>query len=240
MTFTRGEVWKCYQFAKEMIGNHNRDMIMDREDWEIFRDDLRGKLGEVALRKYVLENIPSAVIDGEIDYSVTPLGQWDITDLIINGNYINVKSVKGNSRFLLVETNRYDTNGNYTYRNNDGEPVRIDAYVLVRVSIEPEINSADMNYTSVEEFRSSKGRRHIEAEILGGISHDAFWRTKHFAPKHMKCDYKNLQAVCNGKEIELLYDGGKTESLQRDNYILDSRNELVSVRSLLEGLGNGD
>ena len=56
----------------------------------------------------------------------------------------------------------------------------------------------------------------------------------------MKCDYKNLQAVCNGKEIELLYDGGKTESLQRDNYILDSRNELVSVRSLLEGLGNGD
>ena len=236
LTFTKGEVWRCYQFAHDMIGNHNRDMIMDREDWEIFRDDLRGKLGEAALRKYVLENIPNAVIDGEIDYEVTPLGQWDITDLIIDGQYINVKSVKGNSRFLLVETNRYDADGNYSYRNNDGEPVRIDAYVLVRVSIEPEINWNDMNYTTIEEFKTSRGGRHIEAEILGAISHEDFWRNKHFAPRHMKCDYKNLQAVCNGEKIEMLQGGGKKESLQRDNYILDSKNELITVQRLLGGL----
>lgn len=236
MIFTRGEVWRCYEFARDMIGNHNRAMIMDRDDWEIFRDDFRGKLGEVALRKYVVENIPTANIDGEIDYEVTPLGQWDITDLIINDCYINVKSVKGNSRFLLVETNRYDADGNYAYRNNDGEPVRIDAYVLVRVKIEPEISEEDLGYETLEEFRTARGGRHIEAEILGAISHTDFWRNKHFAPQHMKCDYKNLQAACSGEEIEMQYGGRKTESLQRDNYVLDSRNELISVQQLLGGM----
>ena len=34
--FEKGQVWNCYLFAKRMIGNHNPDMIMDREDWEIF------------------------------------------------------------------------------------------------------------------------------------------------------------------------------------------------------------
>ena len=40
MTFTKNEVWECYQFARQMRGKHNRSMIMDRDDWEIFRDDL--------------------------------------------------------------------------------------------------------------------------------------------------------------------------------------------------------
>lgn len=233
MIFSREEVWRCYQFAKDMIGNHNRDMIMDRNDWEIFRDDFRGKLGEIALRKYVLENMPNAIIDGEIDYTVTPLGQWDITDLIINDQYINVKSVKGNSRFLLVETNRYDQDGNYAYRNNNGEPVRVDAYVLVRVSIEPEIDATDLDYESVEELKNSKGGRQIHAEILGGISHKDFWNNKHFAPKNMKCDFRNLRAVCRNEEYEMCYTGPKTSYLQKDNYVLDSRDELHRVEDIL-------
>lgn len=31
MTFTKNEVWECYQFARQMRGKHNRSMIMDRE-----------------------------------------------------------------------------------------------------------------------------------------------------------------------------------------------------------------
>lgn len=93
---------------------------------------------------------------------------------------------------MLIETKRYDPDGSYAYRNNDGMPVRVDAYVLVRVTIEPEIDCMDMNYKNVEEFRCSKGGRSIEAEILGGISHEEFWRKKHFAPKNMKCNYANL------------------------------------------------
>ena len=106
--------------------------------------------------------------------------------------------------------------------------------------IEPEIDASDLNYQNVEEFRTARGGRKIEAEILGGISHDDFWRNKHYAPQHMKCDYKNLQAVCKGEEIEMLYSGRKTESLQRDNYILDSKNELISIQELLGGNDSGD
>lgn len=233
MLFTREDIARCYEFALRMVGKHNPDMIMDRDDWEIFRDDFRGKLGEVALRKYIDEHISFARIDGEIDYSVTPRGQWDITDLIVNRKYINVKSVKGNSRFLLIETNRYDPDGNYAYRNNDGQPVRIDAYVLVRVSIEPEMDRDDMSYHNVDEIRNSKGGRTITAEVLGGISHDVFWENKHFAPRHMKCDYKNLSAVCRGEQYEMLYDGPKTKWLQKDNYVLDSRTELVAVEDII-------
>lgn len=34
MTFTKNEVWECYQFARQMRGKHNRSMIMDRDDCE--------------------------------------------------------------------------------------------------------------------------------------------------------------------------------------------------------------
>ena len=89
--FTKKELELCYRFAQRMKGNHNRDMIMDRSDWEIFRDDFRGKLGEIALRSYIVEKFPYAAIEEDVDFTVTPPGQWDITDLVVNGWYINVE-----------------------------------------------------------------------------------------------------------------------------------------------------
>ena len=40
-----------------MKGKHNLNLIMEREDWEIFRDDFRGKLWEVAVKNYFDENV---------------------------------------------------------------------------------------------------------------------------------------------------------------------------------------
>lgn len=232
MDFTDKELAQCYRFAQEMKGNHNRDMIMEREDWEIFRDDFRGKLGEVALRKYILSNVPEASIEGDIDYDVTPLGQWDITDLLVNGKYINVKSVKQRSNFLMIETKRYTDDGHYTYKNNNGEEVIVDAYVLVRVTVEPDMNITTMGYTEVEQLKRS---HNVSAEILGGISHEDFWNKKHKATRGIKCTYHNLKAICDGLVDELpdRVMGGerKTEILQQDNYIL-YKNELSSIDSL--------
>ena len=45
MNFNYKDIEDVYNFAKKMIGNHNPNMIMQRDDWEIFRDDIRGKLG---------------------------------------------------------------------------------------------------------------------------------------------------------------------------------------------------
>lgn len=234
MVFTDKELAVCYRFSQEMVGKHNRDMIMDRMDWEVFRDDFRGKLGEVALRNYIIENYPNVVIQKDIDYSVTPLGQWDTTDLLVNGVYINVKSVKENSNFLLIETKRYDENGNYTYQNNNGEDVRIDAYVLVRVSVEPDMNINTMKYRDVEQITQN---HKIDAKLLGGISHKLFWKKKHKANKGIKCTFKNLMAICDGKENELpdLINGkeNKNHILQQDNYIL-YKNELLPIKVFLQ------
>ncbi|MCI9074693.1 MAG: hypothetical protein HFH10_02635 [Dorea sp.] len=227
--FTKKELELCYRFAQRMKGNHNRDMIMDRTDWEIFRDDFRGKLGEIALRSYIVEKFPYAAIEGDIDFSVTPQGQWDITDLLVNGRYINVKSVKQRSNFLMIETKRYRENGEYSYQNNNGEDVRVDAYVLVRVFVEPDMNWETMNYLWTEQIIKNHC---IYAEILGGISHEEFWEKKHTAYKGMKCTYHNLKAVCNGNGDNLpdRLNGGemKNEILQQDNYIL-YKNELTCI-----------
>lgn len=232
MQFTDRELALCYRFSQEMVGNHNKDMIMERDDWEIFRDDFRGKLGEVALRKYIAECIPDANIDGDIDYSITPLGQWDTVDLRVNGIYINVKSVKQKSNFLMVETKRYNNHGGYAYKNNDGKDVKIDAYVLVRVTVEPDMTIHTMQFKDVKQLKEN---RTIFAEILGGISHNDFWDKKHYATKGIRCTYYNLMAICNGENELPDKVGGyekKTEILQQDNYVL-YKDELKPVVDIL-------
>lgn len=237
--FERGQVWACYEFARRMIGNHNPDMIMGRDDWEIFRDDFRGKLGEVALKNYIIRNIPDAQFTGDIDYNVTPRGQWDITDLIVNGQYINVKSIRGGSRFLLIETNRYNDDGSYRYQNNDGENVRVDMYALVRIAIDPEMGPDDMGYENVSQFWNSRGGRIINATILGGINHTTFWNEKHYAPRGMMCNIQNLEKVCRNQQVimatqEQMNDVNmRTRILQQNNYVLDSGNELVPIANLI-------
>lgn len=232
MTFSKSEVLKCYRFAQAMIGNHNPNMIMDRKDWEIFRDDFRGKLGEVALKKAIESQFPYLNITTDIDYSVTPQGQWDITDLVICGRYINVKSIKGKSRFLLVEKKRYNDDGTYCYTNANDAPVQIDAYILVRVNIEPEICWLDMEYESVDELKNPKPNttRIISAEILGGITHTDFWKRKHFAPKGIHCNLHTLSEIARGNPSIPMAPPGlpKTQVLQQDNYIL-SCDELIPL-----------
>lgn len=250
MRFNDNEVRDVYDFAIGMIGNHNPNMIMHREDWEIFRDDIRGKLGEVALRRYIQEQIPEATINQGIDYNVTPRGQWDIIDLVVNNNYINVKAIKGNSNFLLVECNRYDEYGNYIYNNNDGENVRIDSYALVRVTIEPEVNRGDFNnrnrtnslnlfLNNAWDARQRKEvQREIYAEVLGGISHREFWIRRNFAPKGIRCSYANLDAISRGVNIENLPErvrenDSRNNILQQDNYIINGTTQLHRVNQII-------
>lgn len=239
INYDRGQVWDCYLFARRMIGNHNPDMIMGRNEWEIFRDDFRGKLGEVALKNYISKNIPGASFTGDIDFTVTPRGQWDNTDLIVNGKYINVKSVKGNSNFLMIETFRYDANGNYTYRNNDGQNVRVDMYALVKVGIDKEMGPDDMDYQNIAEFWNSKGGRRINATLMGAITHDDFWRRKHTAPQYMMCEIQNLKDVCLNRPVvmatpqQISDPRMKTRILQQENYILNGRTELLPIEDLI-------
>jgi len=227
--YTMDELEKCYQFARGMIGNHNPNMIMEREDWEIFRDDFRGKLGEVALRKFLANSRFRDKITEEIDFGVYPRSEWDSNDLVVNDVHVNVKSVKGGSNFLMVETFRYNEDGTYTYDNHDGSKVEVDAYVLVNVKIEPEYNRLDFKYETLEAFMGY-GNRKISYWIKGGIRHEQFWKMKHFAPEGILCTKPNLKKVCNGQEPVIAPKGTKRELvLQKDNYIIDGETELEFI-----------
>lgn len=246
INFTIGEISQCYNFANAMRGNHNPNLIQQRKDWEIFRDDFRGKLGEIAVRKYISEKIPTANITTDLDFEVTPRGQWDVTDLEVDGQSINVKSIKENSQFLLVECNRYDEHGNYRYNNNDGEQVRIDYYVLVRVYVKPEVNRGIFRGNNLNKFMNNawdaknqcEVRRVIYAEVLGGISHEEFLREKSYAPRGIKCSTKNLRAIIQGTNIDNLPDritGNEFQNsiLQQDNYVIDSTCQLHKLERIL-------
>lgn len=245
VNFTRDEIESCYNFAWSMIGNHNPNMIMARDDWQIFRDDFRGKLGEVAVIRYIKNNITKAVISTYLDFSVTPRGQWDIMDLEVNNKAINVKSIKQRSKFLLVEAERYDEYGNYRYNNNDGRPVPIDYYILVRVTVDPDSSKSVLKERDFNHFinnawnyiNRAEVKRNIYAEILGGISHEDFWNKKIFAPKHIECNVTNLKAVVEGKKVRVLsQDEIRTRNpnsvLQQDNFVISSENQLSKLEEI--------
>lgn len=240
------EINQCYDFAMSMKGNHHPNLIMYREDWEIFRDDIRGKLGEIAVRKYVEAKIPQAIISTDIDFSVSPRGKWDIADLVINDKYINVKSIKEYAKYLLIETKRYDEDGNYCYRNDDGTPIKNDYYILVRVAINPEVSKKSFKDNIFKRFLNNawswSQKKEVErifwAEILGGISHQDFWRKKKYAPKGIRCTVKNLNAIVNDIPVSNLPDKltnglRKSDILQQDNYVLSSYYDLDNIDELL-------
>lgn len=227
--FKKGQVWDCYKFARNMKGKHNPNMIMEREDWEIFRDDFRGKLGEVAVKNYFDENVDLLTPAGEIDFSVSERGQWDQFDLKVEDKILSIKSVKAKSKFLMIETSRFDKFGNYAYDNENNEKITIDYYVLVRVDINPEIDKYDLDYHNITEFWKSKNGRKVNTEILGILSHSDFWNIKHIAPKGMRCNIKNLILACNEGKVDMSLGNNKTENLQKENYIINSELEMFGI-----------
>lgn len=244
--FKNEELKNCYDFALEMRGNHNPNMIQNRDDWEIFRDDFRGKLGELAVHKYIEENIPNATLS-EVDFNVTPRGQWDTTDLIINDMYINVKSIKQGSSFLMIETLRYNPDGTFTYNNNNGDNVKVDYYILVRVTVDPDVQRnifrQDFNKFIDDGFKNGQSvKRKIYAEILGGISHEDFWTLKHFAPEGIRCDFPNLNHICNGFDCNnvpspVMPGDNQNNIMQTDNYVISAK-DLDSLDNIFILLNN--
>ena len=167
----------------------------------------------------------------------------DTTDLIINNKYVNVKSVQQNSSFLLIESLRYNPDGTFAYNNNDGTPVRVDAYILVRVTIDPDVqrNIFRQNFQQflTDGFKNNQSvPRTIYAEILGGITHQNFWQLKHRASAGIECNKNNLNNVCRGNNVQPLPENiinqlPRNKVLQTNNYVI-APNQLTSLQVLFE------
>ena len=104
---------------------------------EIFKNTLQGKIAEILLYNYFLNN---GIKCKDVDYSVSGKGSWDDTDLVYKNLKISVKSAAFYSNLLLLETKDWDTNGRYIPNIDNPDVADIyDYFILVR--IKPNTNS---------------------------------------------------------------------------------------------------
>lgn len=84
---------------------------------EIARDNLIGKIAEVAFSKMMKENYG---IEVPLDFNYYPRGQWDNQDAVINGWRIDVKGTRKGGHWMLIEWNKlnfrqWDNNLSHLY-----------------------------------------------------------------------------------------------------------------------------
>ena len=111
------EMRRCRKFARisarsQQAIEYGQHTTKARSEREIARDNLIGKIAEVAFSKMLKENYG---IDVPLDFNYYPRGQWDNQDAEINGWRIDIKATREGGRWMLIEWNKL----NFRQRDND-------------------------------------------------------------------------------------------------------------------------
>ena len=117
INLTPQELQQCIEFSRGSaptqqsieFGQHSTKA---RSTSEVARDNLIGKIAEVAFSKMMKENYN---IDVPLDFNYYPRGQWDNQDAVINGWRIDVKGTRKGGRWMLIEWNKL----NFRQKDND-------------------------------------------------------------------------------------------------------------------------
>jgi hypothetical protein len=116
-TLTNEEYSKCLKFS-EMSAKSQRENrsggIMVREVGQISQDTLRGKVGEIIVKKF-LEQSPLKIEGINLDFDIYPRGKWDDADLKLNNQSVSIKSAKWFSKWLLLEKKDIDRGDLYDF-----------------------------------------------------------------------------------------------------------------------------
>lgn len=180
--FTEKEIKKAIDFASSIKWKHgcfsdkaNRN-IKNRTDAEIYVSILRGKLAEIALKKYLKEKHKNSKhkVTG-LDFNVYKKGVCDEFDLKFDRYTISIKSSKMFASCLFVEKDKYEI-------DSYGNPISIegheggipDFYAFVKVNID--MNKINDSY----------------AQICGAISHRDFWQMKKEVPRGTYINKNNM------------------------------------------------
>ena len=107
---TDEEMQRCRQFSKTSAASQQaiefgQHTTKARSEREIARDNLIGKIAEVAFSKMMKENYGIGV---PLDFNYYPRGQWDSQDAEINGWRIDIKATREGGRWMLIEWNKLD------------------------------------------------------------------------------------------------------------------------------------
>lgn len=110
IVLTDAEMDKCREFsrisaASQQAIEFGQHTTKARPEKEIARDNLIGKMAEVAFSKMMKENYG---IDVPLDFNYYPRGQWDGQDAEINGWRIDVNGTRSGGRWMLIEWNKLD------------------------------------------------------------------------------------------------------------------------------------
>lgn len=114
---SQDELARCMEFSQRSAPNQQaiefgQRSTKARGTHEIARDNLIGKIAEVAFSKIMKENYG---IDVPLDFNYYPRGQWDNQDAVINGWRIDVKGTRKGGHWMLIEWNKL----NFRQRDNN-------------------------------------------------------------------------------------------------------------------------
>ena len=107
---TEEELELCRAFARNSAGSqqdieYGERTTRPRSRAEMARDDLIGKIAEVAFAKMMGENYGIPI---QLDFNCYPRGAWDDQDAQVNGWRVDVKGTRSGGQWLLIEWNKLD------------------------------------------------------------------------------------------------------------------------------------
>lgn len=102
------EIDQCIEFsdlsaATQQQIEYGETTTQKRSVKEIARDNLIGKLAEIAFQKFLFRYFK---INVAVDFEIYPRGVWDSSDISINGHLFDIKSTRPGSSWLLIELNK--------------------------------------------------------------------------------------------------------------------------------------
>lgn len=123
------EAQRCKNFADSMINNDSQrpyrsNSTVNRSPKEMQENIYRGKLAELACRKFLLDN--KIEVEGDVDFRVLPRGQWDnnydIQIKELQKRTVDVKSSSNKACNLLLEADDWKYRDGEVFKYNK-EPV---------------------------------------------------------------------------------------------------------------------
>lgn len=127
ITLSEQEFYRCVEFSKASAMNQQRiefgqSDTTPRSNNEISRDNLIGKMAEVAFAKMLKEVFD---IQTDLDFNYYPRGVWDDQDAVVNGWKIDVKATRKGGRWMLIEWSKLD------FRQRQGKLADLYAMAIV-------------------------------------------------------------------------------------------------------------
>lgn len=102
---TEAQIAKCEEFSRECAKQQQQiefgqSDTKKRSIQEIFRDNMIGKIAEVAVANFIETKYDISI---ELDFNYYPRLVWDDEDTVINGWKIDIKGTRQGGKWMLIE-----------------------------------------------------------------------------------------------------------------------------------------